>query len=127
MTATHTVENQPPPFVDANWFALDRPLVEGLAREGGAWGADAAAALGKRVGSAAYADTIRKANAWLPQLRTHDRFGNRIDEVEFADAWHELMSVAKGAGLVSIPWRENKPGAHVVRAALHYIFCQGEQ
>jgi len=127
MTATHAVENQPPPFADVNLYALDRPLVEGLAREGGSWGKADAAALGARVGGAAYQETIRKANAWLPELRTHDRFGHRIDEVEFSDAWHELMTVAKGAGLHSLPWSQPKPGAHVVRAALHYIFGQGEQ
>ena len=63
MTTTHTVENQPPPLVDANLYAIDRPLMEGLAREGGAWGQADVAALGVRVGSAAYQDTIRKANA----------------------------------------------------------------
>ncbi|MGH7004602.1 MAG: acyl-CoA dehydrogenase family protein, partial [Alphaproteobacteria bacterium] len=110
-----------------NLYAIDRPLAEGLAREGGGWGKAEVAALGVRVGSAAYQDTIHKANAWLPQLRTHDRFGHRIDEVEFADAWHELLTVAKGAGLHSLPWSEPRPGAHVVRAALHYIFGQGEQ
>jgi putative acyl-CoA dehydrogenase len=124
---THTVENQPPPLADVSLYAIDRPLAEGLAREGGAWGKADVAALGVRVGSAAYQETIRKANAWLPQLRSHDRFGNRIDEVEFADAWHELMTVAKGAGLHSLPWAEPRPGAHVVRAALHYVFGQGEQ
>jgi putative acyl-CoA dehydrogenase len=127
MTTTHTVENQPPPLADVNLYAMDRPLAEGLAREGGGWGKADVAALGVRVGSSAYLDTIRKANATLPVLRTHDRFGNRIDEVEFADAWHELMTVAKGAGLHSLPWSEPKPGAHVVRAALHYVFGQGEQ
>jgi putative acyl-CoA dehydrogenase len=127
MSATHVVENQPPPFIDHQLFLLDRPLQEGLTREGGAWGRAAVSDLGARVGSAAYQDLIRKANAWLPQLRTHDRFGNRIDEVEFADAWHELMAVAKAAALHSLPWSEPKAGAHVVRAALHYIFGQGEQ
>jgi putative acyl-CoA dehydrogenase len=127
MTITHTVENQPPPLADVNLYAIDKPLAEGLAREGGAWGKADVAALGVRVGSAAYQETIRKANATLPVLRTHDRYGNRIDEVEFADAWHELMTVAKGAGLHSLPWSDPKPGAHVVRAALHYVFGQGEQ
>jgi len=127
MPDTHSVDNQPPPLADVNLYAIDRPLIEGLAREGGAWGKAEVASLGVRVGGAAYQETIRKANAWLPQLRTHDRFGHRIDEVEFADSWHELMTVAKGAALHSLPWSEPKPGAHVVRAALHYVFGQGEQ
>ncbi len=127
MTITHTVENQPPALVDVNLYAIDRPLAEGLAREGGGWGKADVAAMGVRVGSAAYQETIRKANTTLPVLRTHDRFGHRIDEVEFADAWHELMTVAKGAGIHSLPWSEPKPGAHVVRAALEYVYSQGEQ
>jgi len=124
---THTVENQPPPLADVNLYAIDRPLSEGMAREGGGWGKNEVAALGVRVGSHAYQETIRKANATLPVLRTHDRFGNRLDEVEFSDAWHELLTVAKGAGIASLPWAEPKPGAHVVRAALHYVYGQGEQ
>ena len=127
MTTTHTVENQPPPLADVSLYAIDKPLAEGLAREGGGWGKADVAALGVRVGSGAYQEVIRKANATLPVLRTHDRFGNRIDEVEFADAWHKLMTVAKGAGIHSLPWSEPKPGAHVVRAALHYVYGQGEQ
>ncbi len=127
MTTTHTVENQPPPLADVSLYAIDKPLAEGLAREGGSWGKADVAALGVRVGSSAYLETIRKANATLPVLRTHDRFGNRIDEVEFADAWHELLAVAKGAGIHSLPWSEPKPGAHVVRAALGYVYSQGEQ
>ena len=127
MTTTHTVENQPPTLADVNLYTLDRPLAEGLAREGGGWGKADVAAMGVRIGSAAYQETIRKANATLPVLRTHDRFGHRIDEVEFADAWHELMTVAKGAAIHSLPWSEPKPGAHVVRAALEYVYSQGEQ
>ena len=127
MTITHTVENQPPALADVNLYAIDRPLAEGLAREGGGWGKADVAAMGVRVGSGAFLETIRKANANLPVLRTHDRFGNRIDEVEFADAWHELLTVAKGAGIHSLPWTEPKQGAHVVRAALEYVFSQGEQ
>ncbi len=127
MSTTHTVENQTPPLADVSLYAIDKPLIEGLAREGGGWGKADVAALGVRVGSSAYQEVIRKANATLPVLRTHDRFGNRIDEVEFADAWHELMTVAKGAGIHALPWAEPKPGAHVVRAALHYVYGQGEQ
>ncbi len=124
---THAVENQTPPLGDVNLFAVDRALQEALARHGGSWGQNAAAAFGAKIGGAGYQETVRKANAWLPQLHTHDRFGNRIDEIEFCDAWHELLSVAKEAGLHSLPWTDARPGAHVVRAAMHYLFGQGEQ
>ena len=59
----------------------------------------------------------RQANEYPPKLRTHDRFGNRVDEVEFHPAWHELMTVAVRHGLHAAPWRETRPGAHVARAA----------
>ena len=59
-------------------------------------------------------------------LRTHDRFGERIDEVEFHPAWHELMKVAIGHGLHALPWREHRPGAHAVRAAASYVWSQVE-
>jgi putative acyl-CoA dehydrogenase len=124
---THVVENQPPPLGELDLFAIDRPLGEALHREGGDWGRAACAAMGRTIGGAAYRELIDKANAWLPELRSHDRYGNRIDEVVFADAWHAMMTVAKEAGLHSLPWAEARPGAHVVRAALHYIFGQGEQ
>src|SRR5258708_15067884 len=61
-----------------------------------------------------------------PVLHTHDRFGNRIDEVEFHPAWHELMKVAIRHGLHALPWREPRPGAHAARAAAFYILSQVE-
>jgi putative acyl-CoA dehydrogenase len=124
---THTVENQPPPLVDVNLFALDKPLQEALHREGGKWGRQECEALGARIGSTQYQHWIRQANTWLPELHTHDRFGNRVDEVEFCDAWHALLATAKQAGIHALPWGEAKPGAHVVRAALAYLFGQGDQ
>jgi putative acyl-CoA dehydrogenase len=60
-------------------------------------------------------------------LRTHDRYGNRIDEVEFHPAWHELMAVAVGAGLHAAPWHAAGPGNHHVRrAAAFYVWSQVE-
>ena len=67
-----------------------------------------------------------EANANPPRLRTHDRFGNRIDEVDFHPAWHELMKVAVGHGLHALPWREPRPGAHAARAAAFYVWSQVE-
>src|SRR6266852_6030720 len=67
-----------------------------------------------------------QANSNPPQLHTHDRFGNRIDEVEFHPAWHRLMEVAIGHGLHALPWREPRPGAHAARAAAFYVWSQVE-
>jgi putative acyl-CoA dehydrogenase len=120
------VANQPPPLVDYNLFEADRPLREALEREGGSWAQSMVNELGVLAGTE---EAIRwgfQANANPPQLRTHDRFGHRIDEVEFHPAWHELMKVAVGHGLHSLPWREPRAGAHAARAAAFYIWSQVE-
>ena len=75
------------------------------------------------------AETIelgRLANENPPRLKTHDRFGNRVDEVEFHPAWHELMDMHVSSGLHALPWREPEPGAHVARAAAFMCLSQAE-
>ncbi len=128
--ATHRVENQPPPLADYNAFETDRALVEALAREGGDFGrkegAKRAKALGARVGSAEVQDWARLANRHTPELHTHDRFGHRIDRVEYHPAWHHLMALAVGNAVHALPWRERRPGAHAVKAALAFLMNQGE-
>ncbi len=114
---THEVLNQPPPLEGYNLFADDAALVEALRREGGDWAEDQARELGALCG---LPQTIRwgvEANQNPPKLRTHDRFGNRVDEVEFHPAWHELMRIGVGHGLHALPWRQPQPGAHVARGA----------
>ncbi len=68
----------------------------------------------------------RAANRTVPELRTHDRFGNRIDMVDFAAAWHELMGLIRNDGVHALGWTEDRPGAHVARAGLSYLWAQGE-
>ena len=123
---THTVENQPPELQDYNAFTNDAALIEALMREGGDWGRDAATALGARVGSAEVLDWARQANRHVPALHTHDRFGNRRDEVEYHPAWHELMRLGVAHAVHALPWREQKAGAHAVRAVLAFLLNQGE-
>ena len=115
--ATHAVTNQSTPLADYNVFEADRPLVEAVAREGGDFAVDTIRAVGEIAGRAATIELGRLANENPPKLRTHDRFGNRIDEVEFHPAWHELMEMHVSHGLHALPWREPQPGAHVARAA----------
>jgi putative acyl-CoA dehydrogenase len=67
------------------------------------------------------------ANRYPPVLRTHDRAGHRVDEVDFHPAWHHLMGTAVGHGLHALPWRETRPGAFVARCAMYYTFTQAEQ
>ena len=124
--ATHGVSNQPPPLVGYNLFDADPALRESLEREGGSWAQDAVHELGRLAGTEEAIAWGFQANANPPQLHTHDRFGNRIDEVEFHPAWHRLMEVAIGNGLHARPWREPRQGAHVARAAAFYVWSQVE-
>jgi hypothetical protein len=94
--ATHAVTNQSVPLAGYNVFTADRPLTEAVSREGGDFAIDAVRAVGDLAGRAETIELGRLANENPPQLRTHDRFGNRIDEVEFHPAWHELMSSPTG-------------------------------
>jgi len=114
---THEVTNQPPPLEDYDVFGADPALREALEREGAGWAAEDLHRLGRRAGSAEAQETGRRANAAPPVLRSHDRFGHRIDAVEYHPAYHELMTVAVGEGLHAAPWAEGRAGAHVARAA----------
>lgn len=116
MQDTHVVTNQVPPLQDHN-PAASPVLAEALIREGGQWGADEVAELGALAGSATAQRWGELADRNRPVLHTHDRYGHRVDEVEYDPAYHELMRVAVGHGLHAAPWADDRPGAHVVRAA----------
>jgi putative acyl-CoA dehydrogenase len=122
-----TVENanQPPPLEGHNLFLENRPLVEGLGREDAGWAAERAAAFGALL-TGEPLEWGRLANENPPRLRTHDRFGNRVDEVEFHPAWHELMRTSIEHGLHALSWREPRPGAQVARAVLFFLMAQVE-
>jgi len=127
---THEVLNQVPPLADYD-VADDPALTEALQREGadggdGGQGSRELRELGERAGSAATQELARLANEHPPVLRTHDSRGNRIDEVEFHPAWHELMAVAVGHGMHAAPWRDRTRGGHVARAAKFYVWTQAE-
>jgi putative acyl-CoA dehydrogenase len=125
MPPTHDVFNQPPAL--AGYDVADDPaMLSALRREGGGWAEEAVRELGRRAGSAHVQDLGRQANENPPVLHTHDCFGNRVDEVEFHPAWHELMTVAVRHGLHAAPWRDSRPGAHVARAAGFYVWGAAE-
>ncbi|MEU0153255.1 acyl-CoA dehydrogenase family protein [Micromonospora fulviviridis] len=118
---THEVVNQVPPL--AGYDAADDPaLLDGLDREGAGWAAAELHELGRLGGAAPAIEQGRLANEHPPVLRTHDRYGHRIDEVEFHPAWHELMRTAVSHGLHAAPWADDRPGAHVARAAKFYAW-----
>ncbi len=124
--ATHDVFNQPPPFEGVNLFTADLALVEALRREGAEWAEERARAFGEIVGRRETITWGDQANENPPVLRTHDRQGERIDAVEFHPSWHALMELAVEHGLHSLPWREEKPGAHVARAAVFMVLAEVE-
>src|SRR6266481_6545206 len=118
--------NQPPPL-EVNLFAADRVLREAVDREAASWAQAQLLELGQLAGSRAAQIWAAQANENPPRLRTHDRYGSRIDEVEFHPAWHELMRVAVAHGIHCLPWEEDRAGAHVARAALMFLDSQCEQ
>ncbi len=121
------VANQPPILEDHDPLALDEALRDAMQREGGAWIAERASALSKRIGDAKTQKLADLANRYIPVLHTHDRFGNRIDEVEYHPAYHELMRMGVEAGCHALPWQEPKPGAHVARGVLCILRAQAEE
>lgn len=123
---THSVTNQPPALQDYNLYSRDRALAESIEREGAGWAEENLQAFGQLIGRE---ETIKLgclANENLPVLKTHDRFGHRIDEVEFHPAWHDLLSMSVENRLINLPWVEPRSGAHVARAAMMYLMVQIE-
>ena len=122
--STHDVLNQPPPLAPFNAFEADLPLREALDREGGGWGVDRVRDTGELAGSPEALEHAERAERNEPVLRTHDRFGRRIDEIDLDPSWHWLLRQAIERELHSLPWRDPQPGAHVVRAAAFYVWSQ---
>ncbi|HEU0104423.1 MAG TPA: acyl-CoA dehydrogenase family protein [Mycobacteriales bacterium] len=123
--ATHAVTNQVPPLVGHD-VADDPALLEGLAREGAGWAQGDVHRVGVRAGGEQAQRWAEEANRVLPVLRTHDRYGVRVDEVEFTSAWHALLEVAVAQGTAGAPWADPRAGAHVARAATFYTWSQVE-
>ena len=124
---THAVENQAPPLAPYDLWATDRALQEAVRREGGGWGERELAAYGPVAGGELM-ELGFAANENKPKLKAFDRYGHRIDEVEFHPAWHRIMQINMAHGVHAFGWRnEGKAGAHVVRAGLSYMAGQVEQ
>jgi putative acyl-CoA dehydrogenase len=123
---THTVANQAPPLEGVDVFSSNLPLVEATKREGASWALGRAAELGKFVGGKPQQWWGRLANENKPVLKTHDRYGHRIDEVEFHPAWHNLMKMGVEHELHSLPWTSTEPAPHAARAALYMTAMQAE-
>ncbi len=126
VTATEQDTNQAPPYEGRNLYLSHRALQEAVAREGAEWARPRLEAWGARLGSAETLALAVRANRYGPELKTHDRFGNRIDEVVFDPAWHELMRLAMREGEHAGPWSESRSGAQVARAAAYLMHAEVE-
>ncbi|WP_028649362.1 acyl-CoA dehydrogenase family protein [Nocardiopsis sp. CNT312] len=125
MPATHEVFNQAPPLGDHS-AAEDPALLEGLRREGAGWAEAEVRAVGDAAGSERVRAWGEAANTYTPVLRTHDRYGHRVDEVDYQPAYHVLMEQAVAHGLHAAPWADGREGAHVARAAKFFLWSQPE-
>jgi putative acyl-CoA dehydrogenase len=123
--ATHQVLNQARPAT--GWNAYDDDAVlRGIVARGAPWVAQKASALGRHAGDGETQELARLANRHGPELRTHDRYGNRIDWVEFHPAWHQLMGLAFAHEVPSLAWTTTEPNGHLARAVLSYLWNQIE-
>lgn len=122
---THEVFNQAPDLNGANLFSMDLSLQRIVDHYDGGWGREALLDYGNLAGGV-LAEQGDLANRYTPELKTHDRYGRRIDVVEFHPAYHRLMGAAIAAGVHSLPWEQPGPGAHVVRAALELLHNQAD-
>lgn len=122
---THDVFNQPTPLEPFNAYATDRALQDWVNIFNGDWHEQGLNQFGMRAGSDLF-EAGFSANKFKPEFKPHDRFGKRIDQVDFHPSYHLLMQTAIEAGHHSIAWSEKKPGAHVARAAMEYMHSQAD-
>ena len=123
---THEVTNQVPELQDYNIFTSDTVLREGVRRGNASWHEDSLARFGAELGSKEVLHLGELANHYLPELSTHDRYGKRIDFVEFHESWHQLLGLLRREGLHALPWMKPQPGAQVARAAGYFLQSQVE-
>ncbi|HEY7892073.1 MAG TPA: acyl-CoA dehydrogenase family protein [Solirubrobacteraceae bacterium] len=122
---THEVFNQASAFEGFDLYRSNVALTEAVEREGAGWIAEQASQIGVFAGGAEAIELSRLANENVPVLRTHDRFGNRIDQVDYHPAYHRFMEISISHGLHCLPWTE-RPGGHAARAAAFMTISQAE-
>ncbi|MEU4194114.1 acyl-CoA dehydrogenase family protein [Kribbella sp. NPDC026611] len=126
MADPFAVTNQPPPLRGVNFFTRDVALGDAVRPYADLAGHPGLQLIGELAGSEEARAHALPANQNPPVLRTHDRYGNRIDEVEFHPSWHWLMAQAVGFGLQAAPWTSEAPAPHLTRAAGFYLWSQVE-
>ena len=124
--ATHEVTNMPPHLGDQDLWRNDAPLREAVVREGGGWAEEKLAGFGSLAGAADIFEKADQANQNTPQMKAFDRYGMRVNQIDYHPAYHDLMKVAIENEVPSFAWKHTEPGAQVVHAAMTYMFCQPE-
>ncbi|WP_223171332.1 acyl-CoA dehydrogenase family protein [Microbacterium sp. NIBRBAC000506063] len=123
---THEVTNQPPARTGLDEYGTNTALVEGVERHDAAWAHERLHATGQRVGTAEFQADAAAANTREPVLRTHDRYGNRIDEVDYDESYHRIIAAAVSDGAHTSAYVDPRPGANVARAATFMLYAQVE-
>ena len=123
---THEVLNQSAPRVDVNEYESNIVLREAVQRHDGGWGDAELIDIGAHVGTAEFQHDAKLANTITPQFTPFDRWGHRIDEVEYHPSYHRIISASIAHGSHTRCWADPQPGSHVVRAASFYLFGQIE-
>ena len=124
--ATHYVENQPPFRVEVNEFTANGPLVGAVEAFGAGWAMDSLTEAGRHVGTLDFQRDARLANVHPPVAYPHDRWGFRLDEVEYDPSYHRVLGAAIARGAHTSAWAEPREGAHAARAAMFMLFAQVE-
>ena len=125
-SVTHTVLNQPPLRAGLNEYSTNVALTEAVAAFGGDWASADLERTGGLVGSEDFQHDAVLANTVPPRLHTHDRWGHRVDEIEFHPSYHRIIGSAIAAGAHTSAWADPRPGANVARAAQFHLFAQVE-
>ena len=123
---THRISNQSTILEDYNLFEIDRPLQEAVARSDAQWAKSLLVSFGRELGLSTTLEHGRLANRNKPELKTFDRFGYRIDEVDFHPSYHHMMSLGMQFGVHSVAWKTDDTGGHVTHTALEYLLGQVE-
>jgi putative acyl-CoA dehydrogenase len=126
MHGTHEVFNQSPPRVDVNEYEANVALVEAVKRYDVQWATDHFSEVGALVGRADFQRDAELANIYSPVFASHDRWGNRVDAVDFHGAYHRIIGSAIEHGAHTSCWVDPRPGAHIARAAIFMLFAQVE-
>ena len=124
--STHDVVNQAPLRAGINEFSTNVPLVETVRQYDADWALDDLTRVGELVGTVQFQQDAERANRFEPQLRTHDRWGNRVDEVDYDPSYHRIIRAAVAEGAHTSAWAAPRPGANVARAATFMLFAQVE-